>query len=305
VGGDPADLARILDLADTAPTANGAIAILEGIGEAQRLPGSRRVELAEAPALFDPERPSDGSIASAIVLVRRHFTWPGDPNPGGARPLTPEETARREKGRALFAVTCATCHALEGTGNAGLAPPLVGSPWVRDADEWLVRIALAGVTGPIQVDGEEWNLTMPGHAHDPRFDDEGLAGVLTHMRRAWGHAEEPVTPETVARIRAETADRVAPWTAEELLALPIEHRLDRFTGSYSVPIVGIELGVERKGSTLTLGMQGGPSGELREVGNGVFMAEGLMVEFEADDEGRVDSATVQREGTTFPISRDD
>jgi hypothetical protein len=182
---------------------------------------------------------------------------------------------------------------------------LVGSPWVRDADDWLVRIALTGLTGPLRIDAVDWNLTMPGHAHDPPFEDEGLAGVLTHMRRSWGHAEEPVAPETVARIRAETADRALPWTVEELLALPVAHRLDRYVGIYSVPIVGFELAVKRKDSILTMGMRDGGSAELAEVGDGAFVAEGLLVQFETDEDGAVDGASVLREGTTFPITREE
>lgn len=300
-----ADVARLLDLADSQGSDEAAVAILDGIEVAQRNPGSRRVQLAGPPTLLSAERTSSGAVAGAIARVRRHFTWPGDPNPGGARPLTPDEEARRGRGRALFADTCATCHGTEGTGNAGLAPPLVGSPWVRDADDWLVRIALTGLTGPLRIDGVDWNLTMPGHAHDPRFDDEGLAGVLTHLRRSWGHAEEPVAPETVARIRAETADRALPWTVEELLALPVAHRLDRYVGIYSVPIVGFELAVKRKDSILTMGMRDGGSAELAEVGDGAFVAEGLLVQFETDEDGAVDGASVLREGTTFPITREE
>ena len=301
---DPAAAEReLLDLAYAIPDEDALVALLEGIEAAQRSPGSRRVDLGEPHRLFDAERVVPERVASTLRRVRHHFTWPGDPSPGGARPLTPEEEERRERGRTLFAASCATCHGLEARGTPGLAPSLVGSPWVRDADDWLVRIALGGLTGPIRIQGEEWNLTMPGHRHDPRFDDDSLAGLFTHLRRSWGHADEPVAPETVARIRAETAERALPWTVAELLELPIDHRLDRYVGVYSIPIVGLELAIRRDGPILSIGRREGGRAPLDEVGDGLFLAEGMTIQFEADDEGVVDGASVVREGTTFPISR--
>ncbi len=302
---DPAAaVALLLDLVDGLSGEEAAVGVLEGIALAQRSPASRRVELEAPHRLFDEEREFPDRIAAQLRRLRRHFTWPGDPQPGGARPLTAEEETRREAGRTLYAQSCATCHGAEGRGNAGLAPSLVSSPWVRDADAWLVRITLDGLTGPLRIDGGDWNLTMPGHRHDPRFADDGLAGVLTHLRRAWGHAGEPVTPETVARIRAETEGRGVPWTVAELLALPVEHRLDRYAGLYGIPLVGIQLEVGRKDHALTIGQGGGPSGSLTEVGDGLFVAEGMAIQFEEDDEGRIDGASVVRDGTTFPISRE-
>ena len=134
--------------------------------------------------------------------MRRGFTWPGDPNPPGARPLSPEETARREAGAALYDASCASCHGADGRGQPGLAPTLVGSPWVLDADGWLIRIALHGLAGPLRVGDEDWDLAMPPHAPDPRFTDEALAGLLTHVRRAWGNAGEPIAPAAVAEVRS-------------------------------------------------------------------------------------------------------
>jgi mono/diheme cytochrome c family protein/glucose/arabinose dehydrogenase len=282
-----------------------AEALFAGIQQAQRRPGSRIVELAERHSLFDPGRDEGGELAGPIAGVKAHFTWPGDPRPGGARALTPAESERRERGRELYRATCAACHGPDGRGQSGLAPPLAGSPWVRDTDDWLVRIALGGLTGRIVVDGQEWNLTMPGHGHDERFDDEGVAGLGTFLRRAWGHAEEPVAPESVVRIRRETTDRRTPWTERELLALPVDHRLDRYTGLYRVPIVGIEIEIGRRGTELTIGRPNGPSGPLADIGGGAFMAEGVSIHFESDETGEVDGATLYRDGTPIGLSKEE
>ncbi len=301
--GSGQNVASLLDFALELQDDDARVAVLEGIAAAQRRPGSQRVELASPHPLFDPEARYAGSGAAVVSRLRRDFTWPGDPRPGGARALTPEEEALRARGEALFAVTCATCHGAGGRGQPGLAPSLVGSPWVRDSEDWLVRIALGGLTGPLTIDGEEWNLTMPGHRHDPRFDDETLAGLATHLRRSWGHAADPVVPSSVARIRAETASRTAPWTVTDLRALPIVHRLDRYVGVYEVPVVGIELSIERDDELLTIGRREGGRSPLLELGDGAFMAEGLTLQFELDETGVVEGASAVRDGTTFPLAK--
>jgi len=280
-----------------------AVALVEGIRAAQELPGTERVVLEHAHPLFEAEL--SPTLGEAVMRLRRGFTWEGDPTPGGARPLDTEEERLRVRGAALFAATCATCHGHEGQGNIGLAPPLVGSQWVRDADEWLVRIALQGVRGPIQVRGQTWNAAMPGHGRDPRFDDESLAGLLTFMRRAWGHGDAPVASQTVARIRTATLDHPEAWTTEELVALPVEHRLDRYVGVYRIPIIGIELSITRAGSQLEIGRSKGARAPMTEIGDGLFTGEGVQIRFDTTESGRARSARVRFGSDSVEVSRVD
>jgi mono/diheme cytochrome c family protein/glucose/arabinose dehydrogenase len=301
-------LDRIARLSDTdarkLALANGAAAML-------RRPGALRFELAAPHPLFEPAAlAADGDLARALRGMRRGVTWPGDPNPPGARPLTREETARREAGAALYAASCAACHGADGRGQPGLAPTLVGASWVLDADDWLIRIVLGGLRGPLRVGDETWDLEMPPHGADPRFDDETLAGLLTHVRRAWGNAGEPVAPAAVAAVRAAMAGRSAPWTAEELLALDVPHRLDRYVGTYGVPIVSIELTVARRADKLVMGVSGrGGMTELAARSDGSFAADdpeggAIVLEFEEDDGGNVTGATMIRGGgDRIPWSR--
>ncbi len=302
--GSPAEaVAAQLDRVAAVTSAPVRASVVRGFVDAQRRPGVGAIELTQAHAVFDAVEMTD-EAGLALRSLRRTVTWPGDPSPGGATPLTSAEEARRERGADLFAASCAACHGAEGRGQAGVAPPLVGSPWVRDADDWLARIVLGGLQGPIVVADQEWNLAMPGHAHDARFDDEGLAGLMTFLRRAWGHADAPVTPETVAAIRAASADRKVPWTADELLALSVEHRLDAYAGIYRVPVVGLELEAARQRTVLAFGMKGGGKQPLAEVGPDAFAAEGLALEFQRDDSGAVSSATIVRAGQAFTIDRE-
>ncbi len=300
---DPArDVTRLLDRVATCAPAS-AVAILDGIVAAQRAPGAKRVVLERSHPVFSEEVARSDDVRSALARVRPHLTWEGDPRPGGARALTAEERDRRARGEALFANSCATCHGANGAGQRGLAPPLVGSPWVRDADAWLLRIVLHGITGPIVVDGERWEGTMPGHAMDPRFDDEGVAAVATFLRRAWGHGDDPVSPASVAAIRALERGREGPWTVAELESLDVVHRLDDYVGRYDLPLPGVHFVVERRGPSLVIGRGDGAVAPMLELGLDTFTGEGLLLRFERDEDGTVVRADASFQGTSFTLGR--
>lgn len=294
----------LLEIIESAEPPGAQLALLRGIAASQRSAGASRVELPEPHSLFAEEAERDGDARTAIQRVRAGFTWPGDPRPGGARALTAEEERRRVDGAALFKDTCASCHGEDGRGRAGQAPSLVGSTWVRDSDDWLVRIVLHGLTGPIEIDGKEWNLNMPGHADGgEHFGDEAVAGLLTFLRRAWGHAEDPISPETVARIRTEAGERNLPWTVAELRHLAIEHRLDRYVGIYEVPVVGTQIEIIRQDSNLAVGQPGTGKAQLDEAGGGLFLREEVSIRFESDEAGIITGANASYNGMSFPVSK--
>lgn len=122
------------------------------------------------------------------------------------------------RGRPLFEQTCAPCHNSDGSGKPGQAPPFVHSEWVVGSPDRMIRIPLVGLTGPIQVNGQEYNLSMP--AMGAGLKDDELAAVLTYIRHSWGSKDSKITPEQVKAVRAELGTRTQPWTAAELLAIP-------------------------------------------------------------------------------------
>lgn len=112
-----------------------------------------------------------------------------------------------ERGREAFLIHCAPCHQTDGSGMARLAAPLRNSRWVLGREDLLARIVLNGLKG---------ELLMPPMGS---LDDQQLAAILTYIRRAWGHQAGPVSPEILASVRAASAGRRAPWTANELAAV--------------------------------------------------------------------------------------
>jgi mono/diheme cytochrome c family protein len=268
------------------------LALSRGAASMLRRPGAVRIELAAEHPLFDPEALAAGTdLARALRGARRGITWPGDPSPAGARPLTAEEEGQRVAGEALFEQSCAACHGVDGRGQPGLAPSLVNSPWLLDTDGWPILIVLHGVSGPIRVGDEEWNLAMPGHEHDPRFSDEAVAGLLTHARRAWGNAGEPISPAQVTVMRDQYAGRAEPWRGEELLALDLPHRLDRY--------VGLFMGVSGQGGMADLTAQSDGTFAVPDPQGG-----SMVLEFEEEEDGTVTGALMVRGGgDRIPWSR--
>jgi mono/diheme cytochrome c family protein len=128
----------------------------------------------------------------------------------------PTGGADLELGRSKYEQVCALCHNSDGAGKPNQAPPLAGSEWVVGSPNQLIRIPLSGLTGPLQVKGETWNLAMP--AMGVTMSDEELAAVLTYMRSSWGNKAAPITADQVKSVRAQEANHPA-WTADELKAL--------------------------------------------------------------------------------------
>ena len=124
--------------------------------------------------------------------------------------------AHPERGRDLFATYCAACHGSDGLGSEAAIPPLAGSSWVTGPEFRSILTVLHGLRGPIEVNGNNFELEMPGFA--PILSDEDVASVLTYVRRRFGKAS-PVSSGVVRRLRAATRERTEYWTADELRRL--------------------------------------------------------------------------------------
>ncbi len=224
--GQPQRISRLFDLV-LPPTKSAhwpTTAMLTGIFESSnsRARWPEPLQLDQRPELLD--RLANSSVdrwREQAVKLTRLISWPGDTTVRETRPvlteLTPDEEKRRVMGEAVYNATCYACHKSDGRGQPGQVPPLADSDWVNGKPDRLVRIVLHGLHGPIEVNGQKWNLSMPALGQSPLLNDDRLAGLLTYIRRDWDNYGDPVAPELVASIRQATAGRAAPWSAEELL----------------------------------------------------------------------------------------
>jgi hypothetical protein len=121
---------------------------------------------------------------------------------------------RQDLGKTKFETYCAGCHLNEGPWMMGEAPPLEGSSWVAGPETRIIKIALHGLRGPIEVHGKSYNQEMPGFA--PILTDADLAPLLSYVRKRFGGASKPVSESAVSRIRAANPARMELWTVNEL-----------------------------------------------------------------------------------------
>ncbi len=174
------------------------------------------VRLARAPdAALVLRADPNADVSSRAEKLLEMLVWPGRadaPAEALVRPLTAAETARVERGRAVYAEVCASCHLPSGRGEPGKAPPLRDSSWVLGDPAIAARLVLAGLEGPLHINGREWNLSMPAW----NGPDADIAAVLSYLRREWGHGAEPVEPEVVSGARSALAGRSKPFAPAEL-----------------------------------------------------------------------------------------
>ncbi len=117
-------------------------------------------------------------------------------------------------GRSVYEKHCVACHQASGLGVPGAFPPVVGSEWVTQDAETLVRIILRGMRGPVVVAGATYNGAMPAWADV--LQDAEIAALATYLRQMESNSADAVDVLLVTAERAETAARTAAYTAAEL-----------------------------------------------------------------------------------------
>lgn len=212
---DSLALGLLLDMLDSLDSADPRLAaILSGINIAITDKRWKWHALPRTPSILQRKDLVGTTLGEAQAILARMEV---DPQLQiSVKEWTEIERRLARKGAMAFASSCASCHGSSGSGLSGLGPSLIDSPWLLDEAQVPVRIVLDGLTGPIEVDGETWDLTMPGHRENPRLADEDIAGLLTWARRQWGHQADPISPQQVLTIREATRGRKLPWTIQSL-----------------------------------------------------------------------------------------
>lgn len=130
------------------------------------------------------------------------------------------------QGRQIYAKEgyCGTCHQPDGKGlEASGFPPLSG-PWVTGSDERLIKIALNGLLGPIEVNGKKYPGQVPMTPFAGLLNDTEVAAVLTYVRNSFGNKGAAISPEKVKQVRAATESKKDFYSPEQLLK---EHPIEK------------------------------------------------------------------------------
>lgn len=206
--------AMVTRLADASPWRQEALA--DGL-----LASQARVELKARPPFLDTMAAGrDITSRERLHKLRLALGWPGAEKlvqSSRRQPLSEAGRQQLERGAALYQNVCGLCHQPAGFGVPNVAPPLAESRWVTGDPGILIRIALHGLYGEIEVNGQKWSLAMPGQGMNPLLDDAKLADVLSYIRNAWGNEAALISTSQVADVRDRTRERKMPWTADTLL----------------------------------------------------------------------------------------
>ena len=101
------------------------------------------------------------------------------------------------RGKEIYNDFCVTCHLSNGKGIPGTFPPLDGSNWLTEKRTESIHAIKYGLSGPITVNGEEYNSVMVALG----LTDREVADVMNYINNSWSNAiEKPVTEEEVAAI---------------------------------------------------------------------------------------------------------
>jgi mono/diheme cytochrome c family protein len=135
----------------------------------------------------------------------------------GGRNFPAAQRAVIERGESVFREACASCHGADGLGapapsGGTIAPALAGSPRVTGHPEYVTKVLLHGLTGPIEGKSYTGQI-MVSQAQQP---DEWIAAVASYVRNAFTNQASFVTPQQVAAVRAVNRARTTAWTYPQL-----------------------------------------------------------------------------------------
>ena len=102
------------------------------------------------------------------------------------------------RGQAVYIQVCATCHQTNGSGVPMMFPPISESDIISGDPEKLIKLIFEGMSGPVEIKGEEYNSIMPPQNN---LDDQQIADLLTFLRKSFGNSADPISAEEVASLR--------------------------------------------------------------------------------------------------------
>jgi mono/diheme cytochrome c family protein len=108
------------------------------------------------------------------------------PNPPPATPTTTTNNAEAANGKSLFEEQCIACHQANGQGVPGQFPALAGNRDLFIDRIYPAYVVLFGLSGPITVEGKNYDGAMPPFGH---LSDAQIAGVVNYVRGAWQNAK--------------------------------------------------------------------------------------------------------------------
>jgi mono/diheme cytochrome c family protein/glucose/arabinose dehydrogenase len=143
----------------------------------------------------------------------------------GPAGINPDQQELLQRGGTIYQEVCFACHGQDGRGTpmggapAGtmMGPSLAGSPRVQGHRDYVIKVLLHGLTGPL-ADKTYTQVMLPMGTQK----DDWIAAIGSYVRNDFGNSGSFISAADVARVRAASLARKTSWTVNEIeTALPV------------------------------------------------------------------------------------
>ncbi len=134
------------------------------------------------------------SIANATTATKDDVVHAAEVASANAATLSD----RIGNGEKLYVTNCAACHQVSGKGLPGAFPPLAGSDYFATDPLKVVNAVLNGLTGPITVNGTDYNAVMPNLSY---ISDSDVADIATYVINSFDNQGGEVNAAQVSAAR--------------------------------------------------------------------------------------------------------
>lgn len=101
------------------------------------------------------------------------------------------------QGQSLYKSKCANCHMEDGTGLAGLIPPLANTDFLLENKDQIACYIRKGLKDPVLVNGDLYTQqVMPAI---PSLTDVEITNITNYILTAWGNKGEIMTLDEVKK----------------------------------------------------------------------------------------------------------
>ena len=104
-----------------------------------------------------------------------------------------------KRGQILYDDFCVRCHLPDGTGEAGLIPPLAGADFLQDIQATVHSIKY-GLHGPITVNGVKYNSSMAPMG----LENDEIADITNYILNSWDNTTDVILTEAYVQGIIET-----------------------------------------------------------------------------------------------------
>lgn len=156
----------------------GALGMLKVTGPEDKIIYSGK----QADTVYLPEGSASQSIANPMAAAP-------------AKTLSKDEQIAQ--GKNVFESNCLACHQANGEGIPNAFPPLAKSDFLNADHDRAIGILLHGRSGPITVNGKNFDSVMPAIA----LNNEQIANALTYVLNSFGNNGGQVTAAQVDKQR--------------------------------------------------------------------------------------------------------